>query len=400
MNERIKSYKGTITVETPVHIGDGRIVNKKDYIYDGAHKQVQIIDIPKLYMQLSPTLQEKFEYFYSGDRSDLQGWLKSNLNWSNKSQYENFIKYSMTSGTSIAVKDRGGYKLCEISSFIKDPYNRPYVPGSSIKGVLRSAILSQVLHENGEDYLDEIEILLDKAFGREKVRSDKFLKPEIKKLENAVFNSWLYKKRQGFKNVRGRDDAVNCCLSGLIVGDSASIESDKLIVVQKVDEEPKGERRALPIFRECLKPETKIEFMLTINSGLCPFTLEYIEKSLKTYFADQARGFYKKFVDGISIGSGCNAFLGGGAGFFSKTVTGVISETDGGNSVLETNDNIFFNTLSQVDRRSKKTLYVIHKHNLDKDKFMVSPHMRKRTRYQDRYVDMGRISLKFEEIEI
>ena len=182
MNERIKSYKGTITVETPVHIGDGRIVNKKDYIYDGAHKQVQIIDIPKLYMQLSPTLQEKFEYFYSGDRSDLQGWLKSNLNWSNKSQYENFIKYSMTSGTSIAVKDRGGYKLCEISSFIKDPYNRPYVPGSSIKGVLRSAILSQVLHENGEDYRDEIEILLDKAFGREKVRSDKFLKPEIKKL--------------------------------------------------------------------------------------------------------------------------------------------------------------------------------------------------------------------------
>lgn len=400
MNERIKSYKGTITVETPVHIGDGHIVNKKDYIYDGAHKQVQIIDIPKLYMQLCPTLQEKFEYFYSGDRSDLQGWLETNLNWSNKSQYENFIKSSMTSGTSIAVKDRGGYKLCEIRSFIKDPYNRPYVPGSSIKGLLRSALLSQVLHEHGDEYQNEISGLLNKAFDSEKVSVKKFLKPEIKKLENAVFNSWLYQKRQGFKNVRDRDDGVNCCLSGLIVGDSAGVESDKLIVVQKIDEEPKGERRPLPIFRECLKPETKIEFMLTINSGLCPFTLEYIEKSLKTYFADQVRGFYKKFIDGMSIDSGCHAFLGGGVGFFSKTVTEVISETGVRKSVLEINDRIFFHTLSRFDRRSRKPLYKIHKHNLDKDKFMVSPHMRKRTRYQDRYVDMGRISLTFEEIEI
>lgn len=391
MKERIKSFKGIVVVDSPVHIGNGRAIEKNEYVYDPINKQVHVIDIPKLYTDLVPALQNRFEDFYIENRQDLKTWLKFNRGWQDKEQYKKYISYSMATGTPIEVKERGGFKLCEIKSFVKDPFIKPYVPGSSVKGLLRSALLSYVLHEQVNDFTSEIGKLLDEVFTEEKVNPKKFLRKEIIALENSIFNSWLRKKRSSFIGKElPAEDAVNCCLSGLIVGDSAPLTCDKLIVCQKIDQTPKGENKSLPIFRECLMSGTMVEFKLAIDNELCPFSIDDIKKGITCYCNDQRDGFYKKFIDYAAKDHEDCCYLGGGVGFVSKTVNQVICDIDGGNSSLEANDNIFYRTLN-------RKIYEIHHHNLDQVKFKVSPHMRKLTLYKNQYYDMGKVHFIFEE---
>ena len=83
---------------------------------------------------------EAYEDFMLNNRySDLYSFIKDNelLN-----DYADWAKYSYY--VDFNMKQRG----TQISTCIKDAYNKPYLPGSSIKGALRNAILNAELIAN------------------------------------------------------------------------------------------------------------------------------------------------------------------------------------------------------------------------------------------------------------
>ena len=59
MKEYLKIYRIKITALSPIHIGSGEKINKKEYIYLPRNHQVLIPDIEKMYGDLQKKVLEK-----------------------------------------------------------------------------------------------------------------------------------------------------------------------------------------------------------------------------------------------------------------------------------------------------------------------------------------------------
>lgn len=68
-----------------------------------------------------------------------------------------------------------------------------------------------------------------------------------------------------------KENAVCDELSGLRISDSRPLYVQDLILCQKIDKGMDGNNQILPIFRECLKPEIKIYFDMTIDESICNY---------------------------------------------------------------------------------------------------------------------------------
>lgn len=70
----------------------------------------------------------------TGSNKDLYGWLIQNR--FTKEEIDSVTDYSF-SGNNVNLDKQHGIKSC-----IKDAFNKPYIPGSSIKGYIRTALLA------------------------------------------------------------------------------------------------------------------------------------------------------------------------------------------------------------------------------------------------------------------
>ena len=81
MNEYLKCYKVKLHVLSPVHIGSGTKIGKKEYIYMPWNHQVIIPDIQKMYAELQKKhLEKDFETYMLDTRTKglaLGKWLST-----------------------------------------------------------------------------------------------------------------------------------------------------------------------------------------------------------------------------------------------------------------------------------------------------------------------------------
>lgn len=91
----------------------------------------------------------------------------------------------------------------------------------------------------------------------------KNLARETKNLET----NFLHKKRlQDDKTAL--TDMVNSAMRGISVSDSTPINLCQLMLAQKVDYSVAGKPQQLPIFRECLRPNTTCQFTVTVDQRM------------------------------------------------------------------------------------------------------------------------------------
>lgn len=363
-NEFLKQYNLKIHALSPIHIGSGDKITKKEYIYLPWDGSVIIPDIEKLYgiVCRRGRRQQYMDYMLKNNRDELGNWIKSQ--GFQRKDYEQCQKYRMDAGDAFQSAGNNA-RPKEILCFIKDAYGLPYVPGSSIKGMLRTALLAwEITH--GTKNFDRISRDIQRN-SRERARRDQCLSRETSTLEETAFHTLN-------RNEKKVQDAVNCSLAGLIVSDSDPIGLDRLTLSQKIDYTLDGKEKRLPVLRETLMPETDIRFRITIDSSLCPYTIETILEALDEFQKTCYTYFYSRFKRG-SRAEG-TVWLGGGCGFLSKTVLYPMF----GKGAVEVADGVFRNTLGKN--------YGEHKHMKDKG-LGVAPHVCKCTRYQGKLYDMG-----------
>ena len=393
MSDYLKHYAGTITVLGPVHIGAGQAFKKNEYIYETDDNSISIVDIGKVYQFfIDNNKAEDFEKYFSDfspSSLPLKDWLASR--GVNRNNYSKLIKYKMSAGDSIVSVEKGKKKYSDVLAFVKDPYGLPYIPGSSIKGFLRTALTvyeiskktpseqSQLLEPILKTF-EEYDDLSDKEqqFFRKK-KSKSFLKKEASDIETEIFNTLKKDKSK-------KSNAVNCNLSGLIIGDSRPIPLDALTVCKKYDVRTDKTENVLPIFKECLKPNTKVEFDLTIES-VCPYSIGDIEQAIRTLNAFVAKRFMRHFDLKYSITDTVNIGWLGSCGFSSKNIVHSFYKDSDENIALDLIDGIFDVTLDKN--------YEVHKHGWDCTKYVVAPHMRKQTVVNGMRYDFGKVRLDF-----
>lgn len=374
-------YKVTLTALSPVFIGSGRSILKQEYLLDDA-LTVHVFDLPLLYAELKERkLERAYEEFLERGGS-LRDWMRSK--GLSLRDLSGCVRYRLRNADFTLRKDE--YRSLEILEFVKDPYGLPYVPGSSIKGMLRTVLLGSAILADPRGFghfRDDIRRTLDEYIARDdsnpKHRSDRrLLKREAEEVETTGFRTLGCDPKK-------RSNAVNDILKGFIVSDSEPLSTDQLSVCQRIEVHKDGTEKRLNVTRECLKPGTRISFTLTVDRAVCGYSCEHIRKAVDTFGDAYNRYFVAKFTGAQPLGKGC-VLLGGGCGYASKTVTYPIFGEDGVPPVVD----IFWGTMPEK-------IFFLHKHDLDEDKDL-APHILKTARYQGSLYQTGVCQIEFSAV--
>ena len=323
----LETYDIILSVQTPVHIGSGITVNKQEYIYDPRSKTVRIIDIDQfLQMLAEKELAAEYENFII--RNTYSGGLKEFLesNSFTQSEIDKLVLYTCSVKGIFAEKDYSGASngrvqkapKNNIAQFIRMKNGRPYIPGSSVKGAIRTCLFITLCKQ--ETNLGDF--LTIKRNDRDHI--DTFITAKGDREANvAVFNTLQLSKKT--------EDAVNSIMKTISVSDSEPIGNTCMTICNKIDFLPDGSISHPNVLRECVEPGTKIQLKLTIDRSLNGLTSDDIINAVSSFFRFYQSEYPSCFRLPANVfqPSGTdNLILGGGSGFFSKTVVYNLYEHD------------------------------------------------------------------------
>lgn len=143
-NANIVNYRITLVTKGPVFIGSGQTISKKDSLWLSGEKKVYVLDMQRVFGGLkSAGLLGAYErYLLDPSQKNFSDFIRSNSSKLTLDRVKLWAAYSLTArniaeaGTS---RSRGGGSD-DILAFVKDPFGCPYIPGSSLKGALRTII--------------------------------------------------------------------------------------------------------------------------------------------------------------------------------------------------------------------------------------------------------------------
>lgn len=283
------NFKINLEVMTPIFIGDGNEYLPFDYILE--NKRIKVID-KKSFNDKIYADKKLFEEFneISYDTKKLIDFLNENVK---EFSYEIDVE-------ELAYKDLtkiNGSIRRPISNFIKDKYyNTPFIPGSSIKGVIRTALLDYVF--NNKDGL-----------------KTSFKKGGYKDLEAQVFCNDEY------------FDAKKDCLKALSISDLKPSEYN----LKAIKPKNKGLTKVniLPVILECVcsgnfEGEIRIDNNILKRNKPQYFDLniDEIKKALSFHYNNVVNKEKKRFK--VRTPDYCDYLvkLGKHAGAGAKTVEG------------------------------------------------------------------------------
>ena len=215
--------------------------------------------------------------------------------------------------------------LNDVFRTICQPDGLPYIPGSSVKGALRTGILAGMIEHSPqqyEEYWQKVKrIALDKNSNKKKE-----LAYVTRELEAFAFNRLRY---EGGKP----NNAVCDAMKGLLVSDAICSKAKDTIVLQKIDVSTKKNRdgnveKTLPLFRECIAPGTAFSTALSFDERILAqcgiHSLDEIlscqKKFTQRILALQERFFGRDMSAEFREAELADLILGGGTGFLTKTV--------------------------------------------------------------------------------
>lgn len=279
----MKNYRLTLTTKGPVHIGNGDRIGKKDYFrYKG---RFAILDVRSFISCLNEQQLKKYcEFLETKSRLSLEEFLRNDR--SLRFAAEESIRYCLD--MEFPTKD-----LNDVYSFIKDSEGKPYVPGSSVKGMLRTTFLTNLILEGERKKLESI-------YWEHSDKASRIIEGKL-----------LHDSSNGSDAIY---DATSDIMRFISISDSDSLSLDSLVFVKQYDEfaktdggwhKPNIGRRVdrsgneLNIYRECLRPGTDINFVLNIDDRIN----EYIPivsldvEGLLSFFERQNNLYRERYLD-------------------------------------------------------------------------------------------------------
>lgn len=161
--------KGTYVIEvlSPVHIGCGQKYNPADYYWHPGDRRLYILDMERFFTaNLDRRVYDTFTSLLSVRRNPAV--------WHNMVRQFPKLDPREFSHYSLAVENPGFRGQEEISGFIKSA-GRPYVPGSSLKGAMRTALTRAHWSEFGGTYESAARKCMDRLAKTEHGRRRKLL---------------------------------------------------------------------------------------------------------------------------------------------------------------------------------------------------------------------------------
>lgn len=323
-----ETTKMCLRVVTPINIADGTILSAKDYFYDVKQGKVYFLNLHKWHRFIyAKGLLPAYEKYVTdiSDKRNLLAWLRSE--GFSLADVSNVIVNTavVEIGSSANVRKES---LNDIIKHIKQIDGSVYIPGSSIKGVLRTAIIYHILCKRNNlknKIWREVESLL---------HADRIQVRALDKVANDLESSVLHAlKLENNGRAINSNNAVCSALRGLQVSDSYDCKNVATAILQKEDvgfNQRNGaiSTHPLSVFRECVLPGAEFYFDIKLEKAYMDTLgiksvddLLIIAKNYQQAVQNiLAQAFAKGCPEVFTGIENANMWLGSNTGFLSKTL--------------------------------------------------------------------------------
>lgn len=331
-------HKYNLEILTPVHIGTGEKIGSVEYVLDkGLHR----IDMNELFKDSTFKVQTFINF--SENRNCYLGEFNKELALKYTLYYV-AIDSKIESELLNQIKNN---RSADINEFKKNVFNQPYIPGSSMKGAIRTAILWYILKNDSNKLQDVINI-------RQKMIKQNPKNP--KKADNKILESIFGKDpNYDFLRVLQLEDSNPFSITSLEVSDV------KILTTTKNGAHPKRFSNFTETLVESAKSTLKIKiddflleddiarklgfngkqnFIKSISEICNSKSISEICNSYAKEFINNEIDFFNKYhlpnlvnaYDDLldKIPSNNNAFLlhlGWGSGWHGMTITEILGNT-------------------------------------------------------------------------
>lgn len=377
----------TLEVITPVSIGNGQELRVFDYILDSSNQDVYILNQKKWFQYLDSlhklTDYEAYIKCYTlkQTKKTIYEWMERTIGVPDDTVLSSLSKRQLRCvKSSLSKKSLNNVYLCMTAL-----NGMPYIPGSSLKGVIISAVIAYIV-ENNEAFRHEWQKKLIDASNND--RELRRCTREYGKALDMLILSCI-KKSTG-EDIR---DGVKKLFHSVSVSDVMLPSKDKTAtyILPRYDSVAgQYERNALSVYRECITPNTRLKGMLSVNIqelqkvGIHSITeLVKIVEMYTQRFLQRWKQVFRGNVEQSCIYDleGVTCLLGSSIGFLHKTLLLPLFD--------DPRDEV--NVVKSVISLQKD--FKIHKHWQDR---IISPRTLKLTKYKGKDYIFGGVKLHFE----
>ena len=301
----LQVYDLILKTRSPLFIGSGYVKKENEYIFDARSGAVRMISMESLFSKLiEKGLVDDYEKFVLSGNKSLYDFLK-NCRFS-EGEISAMCLYRIDAADALD----GEHSLKEIHTFVRNTEGKVYVPGSSVKGALRTAILSAMMEKEQKGKWPD-------------ARNKGVKAKQMQELEGEYLNTLELKKDK--KTGARLNDAVNSIMRGIALSDSLPLPESCIALVGKTDALPTGEMRKLPLCRECVKPDSLIHMKLTIDASVLgnDFNAETLKADIRrfdSFYSEVIVSAFTKPTNCASLSYSDCLIFGGGSGFFVKSL--------------------------------------------------------------------------------
>lgn len=327
-----------LDIITPVNIASNEKLNTTDYIYDSKNQVAYF---------LNPLLWHKFIYTkklfpaYMDFINDKTKPRKILYKWLIEQGYniediKEVVKYKLIAHENIDKISKDSLNDIILQTKLID--GSAYIPGSTLKGLIRTAILYDLLQKNPH-LKQRLWQSLERAINGNKSYD------EIKRVENNL-NRLLTAEIEGtgkreytkYDKKSTKSEYYNF-MQGIKLSDAmAKTEHNNLVLLKKIDLAVKDnyiKENSLSVYRECIEPKTRFYFdmqiekrftqKLNINSAedILIMIQNFFDASNELLSSAFGKDYGFLFND-ANLG---NTYIGGGTGFLTKTLVAYLAPT-------------------------------------------------------------------------
>ena len=331
MSNRIDHAQLSLTIVSPTNIGGSETLTTKDYMYNYDAGEVYLLNNYEWFRFLARHNKlAEFEIYMQNEMVRPNGrtmydWAKNTIGSSQLTK--DVLGPAIGSIIKSSIYNEGRKNsLNDITPQIRGANGEVYIPGSSIKGVIDSAIISHMLRNN-KAFRSNVQRELRKVLDVYKRKNAGSLFKDIFKMVNqAIIKHIHVLTNNDGKPLKG---ILASAFRGISVSDAMPMSAIQTEVLKKedscVDEDGTHE---ISVHRECILPNQKFTFTLILDTAITKEigitsinqVLEILQEDFDATHMLLASKFKKVSPSIFKALEPANAYIGSNTGFVQKTI--------------------------------------------------------------------------------
>lgn len=389
MSNRIDHAQLSLTIVSPTNIGGPENLTTKDYMYNYDAGEVYLLNNYEWFRFLAHHNKlEEFELYMQDEMIRPNGrtmydWAKNAIGASQLTI--DTLRSAIGSIMKSSIYNKGRKNsLNDITPQIRGANGDVYIPGSSIKGAIDSAIISHMLRNN-KAFRSNVQRELRKVLDVYKRKNARSLFKDIFKMVNLAILKHIHvltnNEGKPFKGI------LASAFRGISISDAMPMGVIKTKVLKKEDScvEEDG-THDISVHRECILPNQQFSFTLTLDTAMTKEigitsidqVLDILQEDFDATHKLLASKFKKVSPSVFKALDSANAYIGSNTGFIQKTII-MAAFTDDEKTGID------------IIRAILDVNFQKAKHD-SKDKFM-APRAIKLVKWNGNYYEMGGIHI-------